>query len=173
MRFNTNHDKNAWDAPAVEKFTPQGAKATAVLAFTYPGIPLIYNGEEVGNEKKLSLFEKVDIDWLKGKDFKELYESLGSLRREHPALRQGTYTSIPNSASARVYSFVRAKGEDTVLVVINFGSTAVKAKLKLSEKLNTQWKDLFTSKNIPMMNGLLEVQLSSLGFFVLSPSSDK
>ena len=173
MRFNTNHDKNAWDEPAVKKFTPQGAKATAVLAFTYPGVPLIYNGEEVGNENKLSLFEKVDIDWSKGKEFRELYESLGSLRREHPAVRQGTYTLIPNSENASVYSFIRTKGEDSVLVVINFGSTAVKAKLKLSENLNTQWKDLFTSKNIPMMNGLLEVQLSSLGFFVLSPSLDK
>ena len=89
MRFNTNHDKNAWDAPCVEKFGPQGAKATAVLAFTFPGVPLIYNGEEVGNEKKLSLFEKVDIDWSNGKDFRELYEKLGLLRCEHPALRHG------------------------------------------------------------------------------------
>jgi len=24
MRFNTNHDKNAWDAPAVVKFGPRG-----------------------------------------------------------------------------------------------------------------------------------------------------
>ena len=34
MRFNTNHDKNAYDGSAVEKFSPQGAKATAVLSFT-------------------------------------------------------------------------------------------------------------------------------------------
>ena len=38
MRFNTNHDKNAWDAPAVKKFSPEGARATAVLMFTYPGV---------------------------------------------------------------------------------------------------------------------------------------
>jgi cyclomaltodextrinase / maltogenic alpha-amylase / neopullulanase len=172
MRFNTNHDKNAFDGPAVEKFTPQGAKATAVLAFTYPGVPLIYNGEEVGNNKRLNLFQKVDIDWSNGKDFRELYETLSSLRREHPALRQGTYTSVPNSANANVYSFIRAKGEDTVFVVINFCSSTVNVNLKLPATLKNRWKELFTNKNVLMTNGQVELQLSPLGFVVLCPLSD-
>jgi len=172
MRFNTNHDKNAWDAPAVEKFSPEGAKATAVLAFTYPGVPLIYNGEEVGNEKKLSLFEKVDINWSKGKDFRELYEALGSLRHEHPALRQGTYMFVRNSASASVYSFIRVKEQDTMLVVINFGSAVEKLKLKLPAATRNSWKNLISGTNILITNGLVELQVSPLGFVVLSPLSD-
>jgi cyclomaltodextrinase len=80
MRFNTNHDKNAYDGPAVRKLSPDGAKATAVLVFTFPGVPLIYNGEEVGNDKKLDLFEKVDIDWSEGAEFRELYTTLCALR---------------------------------------------------------------------------------------------
>jgi cyclomaltodextrinase / maltogenic alpha-amylase / neopullulanase len=172
MRFNTNHDKNAYDGPPVEKFTPQGANATAVLAFTYPGVPLIFNGEEVGNDKKLSLFEKIDIDWMKGKDFRELYETLGSLHREHPALRQGSYRSLPNSASSSVYSFIRAKGEDTVLVIINFSSVAVKAKVKLPAVSKSIWKDCFTNTSVHIMGGQVELPLSPLGFVVLSPMSD-
>ena len=169
MRFNTNHDKNAWDAPAVEKFTPQGAKITAVLVFTYPGVPLIYNGEEVGNEKRLSLFEKVDIDWSRGKDFRKLYEMLGSINREHPALRQGTYTFIPNSKNARMFSFIRIKEKDTVLVAINFSSAEVKADLMLPKASNSNWKNLFTNENVRSMNGQVEMKLSPLGFVILSP----
>ena len=172
MRFNTNHDKNAWDAPAVEKFTPEGAKATAVLAFTYPGVPLIYNGEEVGNKKRLGLFEKVDIDWSKGKDFRKLYETLGMLRRVHPALRQGVYTLVQNSANTSVYSFLRTKGKDTVLVVINFGSKEIKVKLKPISNSNSKWKDLFNNKNVLLTNGQIELLLSPLGFVVLSPLTD-
>ncbi len=168
MRFNTNHDKNAWDAPAVEKFTPQGAKATAVLAFTYPGVPLIYNGEEVGNEKKLSLFEKVNIDWSKGEDFRALYKSLGLLRREHPALRQGAYTFIQNSDNERVFSFIRMKEKDTVLVAINFSLVEVKTDLMLPTDSNCNWKNLFTNENVRSMNGRVEIKLSSLGFVILS-----
>jgi glycosidase len=172
MRFNTNHDKNAWDGPAVEKFSPEGAKATAVLMFTYPGVPLIYNGEEVGNNKKLSLFEKVNIDWSKGKDFRELYETLSLLRREHPALREGTYAAVPNSDGAQVYSFLRVRGKDTVVVAINFGSQDVKVKLNLSAISKKHWKDLFTNKNVLMTNGQIDLQLSPLGFAVLIPLSN-
>ena len=169
LRFNTNHDKNAWDAPAVEKFGPQGAKATAVLAFTFPGVPLIYNGEEVGNAKKLSLFEKVDIDWSKGKDFREFYETLSLLRREHPALRHGTYTSISNSENASIYSCIRTEGKDTILIVINFGSVPVKANLQFPMNSISIWKDRFTGMNILMTKGQVKVQLSPCGFAVLSP----
>jgi cyclomaltodextrinase / maltogenic alpha-amylase / neopullulanase len=172
MRFNTNHDKNAWDAPAVEKFTPQGAKATSVLAFSFPGVPLVYNGEEVGNDKKLGLFEKVDIDWSKGKDFRELYELLGSLRRDHPALRFGKYRVVPNSANAHVYSFIRASREDTLLVAINFGSTAMKAKFDLLATSKHKWRDYVSTMDIVQTNNQIEMQLAPLGFVILSPWSD-
>lgn len=172
MRFNTNHDKNAYDGPAVEKFTPQGARATAVLTFTYPGIPLIYNGEEVGNTKRLGLFEKTDIDWSKNAEFRTLYETLSLLRRQHPALVSGSYSAVQNSENKKVLSFIRIKGEDSVLVVINFGSAPVNTKLKLQTNLNSKWKDLFTNKNILMTSGQIEMQLSSLGFVVLSPLPD-
>ena len=60
MRFVTNHDKNAWDAPAVTKFGPDGLKLAVALVATMPGVPMIYTGEEVANDRKLSLFEKVE-----------------------------------------------------------------------------------------------------------------
>jgi glycosidase len=173
MRFNTNHDKNAWDAPAVEKFDPQGAKATAVLAFTFPGVPLIYNGEEVGNAKKLSLFEKVDIDWSKGKDFREFYETLSLLRREYPALRHGTFTSISNSANPHMYSCIRTEGKDTALVIINFGSGAVIANLQFPLISKSIWKDHFTGTEFIMTEGQVEVHLPPCGFVVLSPLAEK
>ncbi len=41
LRFVTNHDKNAWDSPAVLKFGPAGLKVATVLVNTLPGVPLI------------------------------------------------------------------------------------------------------------------------------------
>ena len=86
MRFNTNHDKNAWDSPAVLKFGKEGLRLSAVLANTIPGVPMIYTGEEVANDRKLGLFEKVDVDWNRPRDMGELYRTLFHLRKEHPAL---------------------------------------------------------------------------------------
>jgi cyclomaltodextrinase / maltogenic alpha-amylase / neopullulanase len=171
MRFNTNHDKNAWDGPAVEKFTPLGAKATTVLAFTYPGVPLIYNGEEVGNNKRLSLFEKTDIDWSDHAEFRMLYETLSSLRKQHPAFVNGSYSVIQNSESNRVLSFMRVKREDSALVVINFGSST-KCNLILPTNSNNAWKDYFTGKNFKPINGQYGIELSSLESAVLIPQTE-
>lgn len=170
MRFNTNHDKNVWDGPAVEKFTPQGAKATAVLTFMYPGVPLIYNGEEVANNKRLGLFEKKDIDWSKNTEFRTLYEKLSILRKSHPALINGSYSAIQNSENRKVLSFIRIKGEDSVLVVINFGS-AMKCTLVLPTNSNNTWKDYFTDRIYEPTNSRCDIELPSLGFIVLFPQT--
>jgi glycosidase len=173
MRFATNHDKNAWDGPAVTKFTPEGAKAIAVLMFTYPGVPLIYNGEEVGNEKKLNLFEKVDIDWSLGSDFRLLYETLSRLRRDYPALRRGTYTIVPNTHSACVYSFIRSTSEDTVLIIINFNTSAEKVTLTVPSVSTISWVDTFSKEILQMNNNQMDFQLSPFGFAILSPFTKK
>ncbi len=119
LRFNTNHDKNAWDAPAVLKFGPDGLRLTAVLVNTIPGIPLIYNGEEVANDRKLSLFEKVDIDWTRPADMRTLYRQLFRLRRDHKALSRGEMIRVPSTDDRSVYAFFRIAGNDRLLIVLN------------------------------------------------------
>ncbi len=168
MRFNTNHDKNAWDGPAIEKFTPQGAKATAVLIFTYPGVPMIYNGEEVGNEKKLSLFEKVDIDWSKNTEFRLLYEQLSSLRKEHSALIEGSYSPVKNSLEHNVLSFMRIKGKDSVFVAINFSPISRKVKFGSSVFFNTSWNEFFSNNLITISRDDGTVDFAPLSYLMIS-----
>jgi cyclomaltodextrinase len=168
MRFNTNHDKNAWDAPAVIKFTSQGAKVTAVLTFTYPGVPLIYNGEEVGNEKKLDLFEKVDIDWSKNVDFRIFYEQLASIRKEHPAFTGMSYVAVKNSNESRVLTFLRLEGSDTVLIAINFDHKSVDIRLSSPMLSSGKWKSAFSDLCIDSVNNECSLNLPALGCAVLS-----
>ena len=81
LRFATNHDKNAWDAPAILKFGPAGLKAATVLVNTLPGVPLIYTGEEVANDRRLSLFEKVEVDWQRPKEMGKLNKRCSGFAR--------------------------------------------------------------------------------------------
>jgi glycosidase len=163
MRFNTNHDKNAWDSPAVLKFSPQGAKATALLTFTYPGVPLIYNGEEVGNDKRLSLFEKVDIDWTRNFEFRAYYKSLTQLRSTHVALRKGEYISVKNTGGGKVLSFLRRSGEDQVLVVINFSIDTKSFNVDLADIQTGDLKEYFTGAMTPVEDHRLSLQVGGLG----------
>jgi cyclomaltodextrinase / maltogenic alpha-amylase / neopullulanase len=169
MRFNTNHDKNAYDGPAFEMFTPQGAKATAVLAFTFPGIPLIYNGEEVGNDKRLDLFEKVDIDWTKNAEFRELYRKLSELRKLHPALVGGSYAALENSDSKSVLSFIRSNGKDSIAVVINFQVDLQKLKMSLPSSRIKAWRDVINEVTYQVQSDEINISIPRFGFFVLVP----
>jgi cyclomaltodextrinase len=164
LRFNTNHDKNAWDAPAVQKFTPAGSKATAVLAFTFPGIPLVYNGEEVGNPKKLSLFDKIDITWTPDSPFRILYTSLAQTRKEHPALRSGDYRTIDCSKSSKILAFERNYENDVVTVIINFSQTTQ----LVNPAFKGNAKDCLSGRVFATSGGKLEVKLQPLGYVILT-----
>ncbi|MBN2446981.1 MAG: DUF3459 domain-containing protein [Phycisphaerae bacterium] len=122
MRFSSNHDKNAWTGPARVRFGA-AAPAAAVLAFTLPGVPLIYNGQEVGNDKKLDLFEKLPIDWTREDlGLRQLYTDLTRLRRAYPALRHGETTYL-HTPTDDVFAMRRQSADDTILVLINFTPT--------------------------------------------------
>jgi cyclomaltodextrinase len=122
MRFTTNHDKNPWDAPAVLKFGMNGLKLATVLVNTLPGVPMIYTGEEVANDRRLSLFEKVDVDWSRPRTFELLWRTLSRIRKEHKALSRGEMIRVQTSRDEHVYAFFRLAGNDRILVVLNFSA---------------------------------------------------
>jgi glycosidase len=131
MRFTTNHDKNVWDAPAVEKFGVEGLRLAAVLVNTLPGVPMIYTGEEIPNPQRLSLFERVSVDWSVPRRMEPLYSALFRLRREHRALSRGQMIRVPSDSSDAVYAFLRVAGTDRVLTVLNFGAERASATLQI------------------------------------------
>ncbi len=62
MTFVSNHDKNAWEGTEFERFG-DGLEAAIVLSVVSDGMPLIYNGQEAGNDRRLKFFEKDPIAW--------------------------------------------------------------------------------------------------------------
>jgi glycosidase len=166
LRFSSNHDENAWDMPDVTKFGTEGAKLAAVLTNTFPGVPLLYNGQEAGNSVKLGLFEKFDIDWSTGTEWYSFYQKLYSVRKKNPALSTGSYQSITNNKKEKVYSFLRAEGKNSVLVVMNFSDGEQTAALELPAELSkAKFSDAFTAKTITYKN-VKKVTLAKFGYRV-------
>ncbi|MFI5357638.1 MAG: alpha-amylase family glycosyl hydrolase, partial [Opitutales bacterium] len=120
MLFTSNQDKNSWDGTALEQFGAALPAAT-VLSFVSEGLPLIYNGQEAGNAKRLKFFEKDPIEW-RANPAAELYRRLIVLRKTHPALWSAHWGArmiqVPNDVSA--LCFVRQQGADKVFAVFNF-----------------------------------------------------
>ncbi|MFA9215663.1 MAG: alpha-amylase family glycosyl hydrolase [Sphingomonadaceae bacterium] len=125
MLFTNNHDVNSW------KNTDQGLYGAAypvlaVLSFTLPGMPLIYNGQEAGLNKKLEFFEKDPIDW-KGPTHAGFYSKLIKLRKNNPALWSGQYggpVQLLNVGNDKVFAFQRQQGSNRVSVYANLSDAA-------------------------------------------------
>jgi glycosidase len=136
MTFVDNHDKNAWEGTMWEQFG-DGLEAAIALSVVGEGMPLIYNGQEAGNAKRLAFFDKDPIEWKEHR-IGELYAKLFALLHEHPALWHGqwgaTMVKVPNSAEAQVLSFVRQQGEGKVFAVFNF--SAKKQSVSFREALH-------------------------------------
>jgi len=83
MNFITNHDENSWNGTIDERLG-ESWEAMAVLSYSLRGMPLIYSGQEVGLDHRLSFFEKDSIDWNKanGEDYFNFYKGLNKLKQE-------------------------------------------------------------------------------------------
>lgn len=126
MTFVSNHDKNAWDGTQFEQFG--GAlEAAIVLSVLGEGIPLIYNGQEAGNPKRLAFFERDPIDW-RAHAIGDFYHSLIQIKKAHSCLHNGQWGAsmipISNNKSAQIFSFVRQDKNSKVFVVLNLSANA-------------------------------------------------
>ncbi|PWU13395.1 MAG: alpha-amylase [Verrucomicrobia bacterium] len=123
LRMSDNHD----EPRAVVRFGLKGALAASAFMFTLDGVPLLYNGMEVGDATGSgdpALFEKMPVFW-DGKDrapLRETYRDLIKLRKEHAAFRNDKVVWLRNSDDANLVTFMRMEGKEEFVVVINFSN---------------------------------------------------
>ena len=124
MTFLSNHDKNSWEGTEFEQFG-DALPAAMVLSFVAEGIPLIYNGQEAGNPKRLAFFEKDPIAWRPHPNG-ALYADLIRLKKATSPLWNGRWGAmmvhVPNDRPAQVLSFVRQDDAAKVFAVFNLSA---------------------------------------------------
>jgi glycosidase len=130
MHFSDNHDL----LRLVARHGQPAALAASVLLFTLDGVPLLYNGMEIGDTAESAapaLFERLPIFWPMAERRPELlaiYRKLIALRRAHPALQQGETLwisdppPVPNPHAESILCYTRRSGDEQFLVVINFSN---------------------------------------------------
>ena len=131
MRMSDDHD----EARAIARYGIQGALAASALMFTLDGVPLLYNGMEVGDATESgdpALFDKLNICWnpKERPPLRKTYHDLIQLRKEHPALRTDQVTWLANSDESKIISFTRSDEHEEFLVLINLSSRRVSGTVK-------------------------------------------
>jgi cyclomaltodextrinase / maltogenic alpha-amylase / neopullulanase len=124
LRFSDNHDQLR---TAGQAGLP-AALAASALMFTMDGVPLLYNGMEVGDTTESAapaLFERMPISWEMAErrpQVNSYYRALAALRHAHPALTRGSVRWLRNSDEARVLSYERAVTGESLVIAINLSS---------------------------------------------------
>ena len=135
MRFSDNHD----EARAVARFGIKGALAASVLMFTLDGVPLLYNGMEVGDASESgdpALFEKIPIFWhpKERPALRDIYRGLIKLRKQYAAFSNDRVVWLRNSDEASLVTFMRLDGKDEFVVAINFSNRPVAGRVQVANE---------------------------------------
>jgi len=162
MRFTENHDENSWQGSAIEKFGAS-AEMFAVLTSVIPGMPLVYNGQEVCNDKKLQFFEKDPIQWVQLYSQKtpcfglNVYPKILHLKKTNKALLNGAMggelKEVKTDMDTVVYAFTREKENNKVFVVFNMSKNPVDVTLK-GKDIEGKYKDIMTGKDVEFKDNL-------------------
>lgn len=164
MNFTSNHDENSWNGTEYERMN-NAVEVFTALTYVMPGVPLIYNGQEYDLKKRLKFFEKDTIPHTVGK-MMPIYEKLGKLKIENPALHGGkkpaSYTRLETSANDKILAFERQQGKKKVIFVANLTRRSQKVQLPLQGNL----LDYMTGRTISFSKET-KTQLEPWQYFIL------
>jgi len=171
LTYIENHDSNAWEGTIYENYGPALAAMTA-LSFTHDGLPMIHNGQEACNAKRLDFFERDPIDWSQGEDcaYGQLLADLIAFRDANPALHNGPWgaimSQVVNDNPQQLFGFVRQQDGNKVLALFNLSGEPVEATL--ADGLAAGTYSEFQTGNAVTLAAGDTVSLPTWGFRLLS-----
>lgn len=123
-------------------------KMVAALLFSLPGIPMLYNGQEIGKTGHPYSIENVfergkSIEELDNKGLFDFYQQLIQLRKQHPALTAKSLEEVPVSSEEGIVAFHRSHDDQNFVVVLNLFGNENNVSINL-ENLSVE---LSTGKN--------------------------
>ena len=136
LRFIENHYKER----AAKLFNEEQLTVLLVFIFSIDGLPLIYNGQEIGASHYPSLFKKDTIDWQNTNDRLIMaYKILIELRKKYTALSNKNYLFAEHNQKNSLLIFKKEE-DNTLLIMINFSDKAIKISelkdIKIDSKMN-------------------------------------
>lgn len=98
---------------------------SVLFQMTFPGMPCVFYGDEKGLCGLDEHEYRQAMAWQKNHPLEEIYRSLITLRKAHPALRYGDFRT--NFASGKIYSYSRVWENEKITVTMNLGTVPVNA----------------------------------------------
>jgi len=140
MQISDDHDERR----ATLKYGRRGALAASALMLTLDGVPLLYNGMEVGDTGE----KPIVWEGTRQAETFRFYQQLLALRRAHPALRLGETRWLTNSAPAHLLTYVRRGAGEEFLMAINLSDKPMVTTID-GEAGMQEWRDVTPAWGTP------------------------
>ena len=139
--FLDNHDTatDDWEKRFDRVLPVEAGNAAFVLTFLRPGLPLIFNGNEIADNALNSFFAPVEhparaaktVDWARalqpaGQSRLALIRKLAKMRHEDPIWSEGTMEWVTDGEANGIVAFTRTLGTRKVLVAANLTKKSAK-----------------------------------------------
>jgi 1,4-alpha-glucan branching enzyme len=155
------------DEGMVDQLAFQRVKLGVVLQMTTPGIPLIWMGDEFGQDtpKTKTTLEPNPLKWQLleeplNQDLFQFYKQAIALRRSHPALLTDQIEFLHEDAENRVLVYLRWHDEgDRVLVIANLGEQALPHYEVPTVPESDRWLDWADASEVIPTAGKLKLNL--------------
>ena len=164
MVYLTNHDVNFNHNAMLSSMYGDNKYSFTVLIFTLYGMPLIYNGQEIGGEQILNYFSDTKINWdnYDSKMYNTV-RTLSAMKHTIDAFKDGKNMDSRGAInwieySGSVAAYIRKNGNSEALVVLNLGDKTDITLQGVTEGTYVKWLDSQTIGNGVSQE---DVQLSS------------
>ena len=163
MVYLTNHDVNMNHNVMLSTMYGDNKYSFTVLIFTIYGIPLIYNGQEIGGEQILSYFSDSKINWnnYDSKMYNTI-RTLTALKHSVDAFKDGNNNERGTvnwiNSNGQIAAYIRKNGNSEALIVLNLGD---KTDIILNGVTEGKYIQYLDSKTIASQISKKNVNLSS------------
>ncbi len=163
--FIDNHDNKRLVSLAGE-YKNEYLKQALTFIMTYPSIPIIYYGTEIGMEGGDDPDNRRDMEWNKINDSEMLsfYKKLVHLRNSTSALKSGKFKLL--DYDKYFLSYIRETNNSSVIVIMNVENIEKDVIINVPTE-SYKYIDFITNNEYTLNNQTLEIKLGPLELLIL------
>lgn len=165
--FIDNHDNPRFISKH-RHFADEYYKEALTFIMTYPQIPVIYYGTEIGMEGKEDPLNRSDMEWEKTENSSKLeyFKFLSELRKS-TVIANGEFLLLETDDDCIAYQYM--EGEESVIIVMNLKNIEKNIELKVNGNLKKLYPYGDNDK-VKISNGIVNIKLLPLETKILSTS---